>query len=406
MRYPVVCCLALSLVAAPATADCVFTSLAGLDSIASFQVGHDGSLSVVAGSPFPISEVQAGAADADLVVAGNRLYVGMHASSFPGPPPLPTEQWITGLDILPNCALLPLPLAAPPRLVSPAITFPTLTTNAAGTRLWAAGFEGRVVALDIQPGGGLAPVAGSLSSIPGSFEVDLSADGTRLLATHSGGVGSYRVAGNGAAAPVAGSPFHFDLAPPRLYPIGAAWTASEGRLYVADQVGGRILGVAVAPTGQLTQLPRSPYAAGPSPVDLLLGASEARLYATDFDAGTITVFDVAADGSLALRSTLAAGIAKPFGLTRSPAGDFLYVVGRDEIAGFVVSPAGALAPLPGLPVPAASPYPFPRQLVYYAQEIAGLGAAIPAASPATLTVLAVLLAGVGITLLGRRGRTA
>jgi DNA-binding beta-propeller fold protein YncE len=253
-----------------------------------------------------------------------------------------------------------------------------------------------MVAFDIQPGGGLVEVPGSTSLTLPSHEIHLSADGTRLLATHAQyGVGSYQVASNGAVIAVPGSPFAVG------YSLTASLDAAAGRFYVAGAESGLIFGMAVGPTGQLTPLPGSPYASGPAPYDVLLGAGGTRLYASDLEAGTITTYAVAADGSLTSAGTLAAGVVGPWRLAASPAGDLLYVVGRtSQVAGFSVSPSGTLAPLPGFPIIAGgSEEFFTSEIAYYEGQLAEV---IPAASSSALALLAVLIAGIGALALGRR----
>jgi 6-phosphogluconolactonase len=110
-------------------------------------------------------------------------------------------------------------------------------------------------------------------------------------------------------------------------------------------------------TGVLTKRSEAPLlqdpAAYPSgtrlePSDLLLSPDGKHLYATVRGAEVLSIFDVAADGSLALRANVSCGGRNPRGLCLSPEGKYLYCANVETgVRCFSVGADGGLTLLPG-----------------------------------------------------------
>ena len=73
----------------------------------------------------------------------------------------------------------------------------------------------------------------------------------------------------------------------------------DGKLaFVANAMSGDLSSYAVAPDGTLTLLVPVAASIGPTPADLALSGNSRYLYARTFQLGTLTVFEVVADGTL------------------------------------------------------------------------------------------------------------
>jgi hypothetical protein len=161
---------------------------------------------------------------------------------------------------------------------------------------------------------------------------------------------------NGTFAPMMGSPF--SLGGPAGTAVGLL---TFGNYLYAGDTNGTIAAFNIQPSGALTVIPGSPYAAGTAPLHLATAytgsPSISLLYAADFTGGGIWAFTIGSDG--ALTAVPGSPFATPansapagmFGGVGVVSGSILYVAlsGLNEIAAFSITGSGALTPLPGSP---------------------------------------------------------
>ncbi len=378
--------------AAPAVADCVFVNRGTLpNTVESLQVGSGGALTTVSGSPFPTNGGDLGQG---LTVVGSRLYA---VNTFPPNSVLGTKDkavntgTVSGFNIGPDCALIL--LAGSPWSSGGAMPA-GIAANPAGTRLFVTNSnDGTIMVLDIAGDGSLTPVAGApFTAEAGPADLSISPDGARLFVSHgSAGLGVYDIAGSGALTEVAGSPFAAGGSP---FFKGNKLTASGARFYAMDNTDNQATGFSVGSGGTLSALPSSPYGSGSGPDDLVLSPDGSHLFASNSDGGTISVYAVAGDGSLA--SIVGSPFASdgPSGLVLNPAGTSLYAVastgsGNYQIDGYAVPAGGALTPLSGSPF-ATGRMGAGTRLAYFPQ--ADPAREIPTLEASGLAALAALLA--------------
>jgi len=394
-----VCSILAAGLAVPAAADCVFVNQGSSpNTVEALQVGSGGALTVVSGSPFPTNGGDQGHG---LTLVGSRLYA---LNTFPpgaglGNKAVPPGS-VSGFTIGPGCSLTL--LAGSPWSTGGALP-DGVVANPAGTRLFIGNSnDGTIMVLDIAGDGSLAPVAGApFAGEPGPLDLAMSPDGARLFVSQgSAGLGVYDIAGNGALTEVAGSPFAAGGSP---FFKGNKLTASGARFYAMDNTNAQVAGFSVGTGGVLSALPGSPYGSGFGADDLVLSPDASHLFGSNFDAGTFSVFAVAADGSLAevLGSPFAGN--NPTGLVLSPAGNTLYTVAATgsaiyQIDAYAVSPAGALTLIAGSPFTAGSRGTATR-LVYFSQFQA---TEVPTLDPRGLAALAALLVLTAVRILNRR----
>ena len=173
-------------------------------------------------------------------------------------------------------------------------------------------------------------------------------------------VTAFSVAANGALTPVAGSPFATGgTGTDRgFFASNRARTCVVGsRLYITNEGSDNVSGFNINPTtGALTPVPGSPFATGGASSGIGISLDCTRdghfLIAASSGSSNITVFSIAADGSLTpvAGSPFPAG-GEPDGIRVSPAGPFLAVAlaDVDRVAMFSIAANGALTPVPGSP---------------------------------------------------------
>jgi 6-phosphogluconolactonase (cycloisomerase 2 family) len=225
----------------------LIAAIGGSMTITVFSIAANGSLSPVAGSPFP-SGAAGPLADAKVTSDGKFLAV----TSAPGN--------ISMFNISAAGALAPLP------------GFPVADTGASGvdcncasTQLFVAlngAAAARVDVFDIGLNGALSRIASSPFNGPGSNSnvAVLSPDDTRLFVSNQGNqtVTPFSVAGTGSLTAVPGSPFP---APGALLPSGMA-TNRAGTLLYSAALNNVVSGFSIAANGALTSVPGSPFSNG------------------------------------------------------------------------------------------------------------------------------------------------
>ncbi len=105
-------------------------------------------------------------------------------------------------------------------------------------------------------------------------------------------------------------------------------------------------------TGVITAGAQTPQVEGTSPNGLALLPSKKFLYAVNARANTISIFNVASDGTLTLNGTPAPAGSGPDAAVIDPTGKYLLVTNNfsDDVSVFSIDPAsGALSEVPGSP---------------------------------------------------------
>ena len=160
-----------------------------------------------------------------------------------------------------------------------------------------------ITGFSIDTNGALTQLAATTSPSKGSpVFLTFDSSGSFLFAVNAGGnlggpsVSTFSVSATGALTEVTGSPTAVGTAP-------VAAVFSQGFLYVLNQTSGTISAFGFATsTGLLTELKGSPFTVGTRPVSLTTAALGKFLIATttgSSGSGTIAVFSIAADGTLA-----------------------------------------------------------------------------------------------------------
>jgi 6-phosphogluconolactonase (cycloisomerase 2 family) len=134
-------------------------------------------------------------------------------------------------------------------------------------------------------------------------------------------------------------------------------TAPDQNAYVTLPALGSVLLLHITgATGAITQVAQTPPTENTSPTGLALLPSKKFLYAINSRADTISIFNVASDGTLTLSGTPGpAGGSSPSAAVIDPTGNFLLVTNNftDNVSVFSIKPdSGALTQVTGSPFPA------------------------------------------------------
>jgi 6-phosphogluconolactonase len=133
-------------------------------------------------------------------------------------------------------------------------------------------------------------------------------------------------------------------------------TAPDQNAYVTLPALGSVLQLHITgATGAITQGAQTPTTENTSPTGLALLPSKKFLYAINSRADTISIFNVASDGTLTLSGTPGpAGGSSPSAAVIDPTGNFLLVTNNftDNVSVFKINADGSLTPVTGSPFPA------------------------------------------------------
>ncbi len=219
-----------------------------------------------------------------------------------------------------------------------------------------------VNALNVDSATGLvSPMTGSpFADALSPQAITMTADGNFLYTakfSNQAKVSGFSVAADGALSPVPGSPFDAGAEGTNQ---GAVVATPDGRrLYVANTnaPNGNISAFSIGINGALTLIQGSPFASGAtSPADLVVTPDGKRLYSANIgNGGSVSAFNIGTTGALTAitGSPFSSGGAFTIGATLTPDGRRLYVSNRAgaSVSGFSVADDGSIAPLPGSPLP-------------------------------------------------------
>jgi len=336
---------------------------AGANTIAAFTVNADGSLTAVPGSPFATGGAGkgtiVGSQGSIQATADGRFIIAVDAGS----------NEISVLRIRPDGS----PAQVPGGTVSSGGIEP-ISIAVHDSLVYVAnegdGASGsNYTGFRLQPTGRLAPIAGSTIALPANAnpgDILFNSTGTDLAGIEVGTadpstfrIDSFTVGADGLLTAAPGSPFAAQSAGP----FGSEFSpADPSRLYVSNAHAGAGAGTVsafnVAADGALSSIGGSPYAdAQTAPCWVEITHDGRYLFAVNTGSTTISSYAIQADGSLALQGSTpfksGTGI-RPFDARLDPTGHFLYVVDAalDAVTAFAVS-GGSLQEL------AASPFALP-----------------------------------------------
>jgi 6-phosphogluconolactonase len=270
----------------------------GSQSVAVFQKGEGGQLTPVAGSPF----ASGGSAPLSLTVHGDLVYVANQAPAFANPSSAP---------------------------------------NLVGFRLG--------------PDGTLTPIAHAQIALPaghGAAQVEFSPGGETVVVTsgfqaeETSHVHGYKVQADGTLTEGPGSPVRVRGASGN---VGFSWNPTGTRVYVSNFRGSAITVFDVnKETGGVQQVGGAHGTQGSASCWTVLSSDGKTLYVANFVSNSISIFDVHADGTLGTTKRRGATGPDTKDLTLSKDGKFLYVVGSGarEISVFSVGADRLLTELP------------------------------------------------------------
>ena len=302
----------------------------GRNSIAAFDRHADGSLTAIAGSPFDAGGAGTGAPFGSAgglqeTADGRYLLATDPASNDVSVLRIKPGGGLQLVEVDASNGLLPTSIAVHGGLVYVA-NGGTGGSNYTGFRLNA--------------GGHLSPIADSTFVLPDDAlpgHVLISPDGRRLVATRVGPadgpsfLDAFRIGSDGRLTPAPGSPF----AAQRIGPFGSTFSPTDAdRLFVSNAHDGAGAGSVsvydVAADGSLTAIAGSPFADDQTaPCWVAISPDGRALFAVNTASGSISSYAVAANGTLTLAGSTALAGASPrraFDAAVSPDGGFLYVV--------------------------------------------------------------------------------
>jgi 6-phosphogluconolactonase len=314
---------------------------AGINTIAGFNRHADGTLTPMAGSPFPAGGAGAGSTVASQgalqVAAGGHLLLAVD----------PGSNQISVLRIRSGGALAPIPGGV---VSSHGIQPVSIAVHGSLVYVANAGNGGsNYTGFRLGPLGHLRHLVGSTVSLPdGSQPGDVlfNSTGTNLAGTRVGTslIDSFAVRSNGRLTAAPGSPY----AAQGPGPFGSEFRPTNpGQLFVSNAHGGANAGTvsafAVAGNGALSSIGSSPFPdLQTAPCWVEISHDGNYLFAVNTASSSISRYRIAADGSLTLLGStafnLTTGLA-PLDARLSPDGETLWVVdtGAAKVSGFRVN---------------------------------------------------------------------
>jgi DNA-binding beta-propeller fold protein YncE len=329
--------------AGPATIGHVYVNnnTAGRNTVAGFDRHADGSLTAIAGSPFDAGGAGTGApfgsAGGLQQTADGRYLLATD----------PASNDISVLRVKPSGALQLVEVEGSNGLQPTSIAVHGSLVYVANGGAGDSNYTG----FRLNAGGHLSPIAGSTFALPDSAapgQVLISPDGHRLVATRVGPTAgpsfldAFRIGADGRLTAAPGSPYSAE----RIGPFGSTFSPTHGnQLFVSnahDGAGnGSVSVYDVAADGSLTAISGSPFADDQTaPCWVAISPDGNALFAVNTGTGSVSAYTVAGDGTLGLVGSTTASLAglKAFDAGVSPDGQFLYVVdaGVAKVSAFAI----------------------------------------------------------------------
>ena len=333
----------------------VNNNTAGTNTVAGFDRHADGSLTTIAGSPFV-----AGGAGTGLPFGSagglQRSSDGRYLLATD-----PASNQISVLRIRPNGSLRLVEVDSSNGLTPVSIATQGSLVYVANTGAGGSNYTG----FRLNRGGHLRAIADSTFALPDNAlpgDVLISPDGHRLIGTRVGPsagpsfIDAFRIGRGGRLTAAPGSPY----AAQRIGPFGSAFSPTNGnQLFVSNAHDGAGAGSVsvydVAADGSLTAISGSPFADHQTaPCWVAVSPDGNALFAINTAVPSVSRYTVAADGTLGLVGSTTFNTPtglRPFDAAVSPDGGFLYVVdaGVAKVSAFAIS-GTSLTEIAGSPV--------------------------------------------------------
>jgi 6-phosphogluconolactonase (cycloisomerase 2 family) len=341
--------------------DFVYTNnnVGGTNTVSAFSVASNGVLTQIVGSPF----LTGGSGSGSGLFASNRITTSMVGNflfvSNGG------SNNISVFSINPATGSLTAVAGSPFPTGGAAGNGISLGVTPDNKFLFAANAgSGNITVYSIAANGALAPIPGSPFPAGGQPDgIKVSPDGAFLSVAlfSNDAVAMLSIASNGTLTPVPGSPFP---ATANGTVAGLDINCASNLLFGGEAgFGGTNVDVfSIASNGALTSVPGSPFnnpGVGSNSNVVLLSPDDRLLFVSNQESNTFTVFNVAANGSLSLvpGSPFAGGGGHPSGIATNAAGTFLYAANFDtrSVSVLLIGSNGTLTPVPGSPFGTGQP---------------------------------------------------
>ena len=324
------------------------------NTVSAFSVAANGALTPIAGSPFPTGGVggfggDAGAQRTDICPVGNFLYVTNSSSNN-----------ISAFSINPMTGVLT-PVAGSPFAV-PGMGDISIACTPNGQFLLAARDASSIIAVFSRAANGaLTPVVGSPFPAGGlgPIGIKVTANGQFAIVSFlADSVGVLSISPAGALSPVGA----FPLPNPAMgNPSGVAINCDSNVAYIGSTlaVGTRVDALSISPAGALASITGSPFtdALANTSSSVLLSPGGLFLFVSNLGSNRISVFDVAADGSISQVGSpfSGGGLSQPQQMVTNPAGTHLFVNNNNgTVSVFSIAANGALSAVAGSPFASGS----------------------------------------------------
>jgi 6-phosphogluconolactonase (cycloisomerase 2 family) len=330
----------LTVNAAP-TANFVFVNnqAATGNSINSYSVAVDGTLTALAGSPIATGGLGANAACSSVnrltLSAGNNLLFVSNGG----------DQTISAFSIDPTSGALTAagaPVAS--GLTLDACSGISLAATPDGQFLMASS-NGQIKTFSIGAGGVLSALSTATNSVVPNASMKISANGQFLAVSNQTSVSVYTINGDGSLTAVAGSPFA-ETGTATL--AGLDFSSTSGLLYGAEAsaTGAFADGWTVGTSGALSAVAGSPFSSTAINSNVvLLSPNDSFLFASNSGSANVSSYTLGAGGVLTGVSSFGA-LHAPVGMATDRSGTLLYVA--DDafgVAVFNIGGAGSLTQL-------------------------------------------------------------
>jgi 6-phosphogluconolactonase len=333
----------------------VNNNTSGTNTVAGFDRHANGSLTTIAGSPFAAGGAGTGlpfgsAGGLQRSSDGRYLLATDPASNQISVLRIKRNGSLKLVEVRSSNGLTPVSIATHGSLVYVA------NTGAGGSNY--TGFR-------LNRGGHLRPISGSTYALPDNAmpgHVLISPDGRRLVGTRVGPnagpsyLDAFRIGRDGRLTTAPGSPY----AAQRIGPFGSAFSpTNDNQLFVSNAHDGPGAGSVsvydVAANGSLTAISGSPFADNQTaPCWVAISPDSNALFAINTAVPSISRYTIATNGTLGLVGSTTfntpAGL-RPFDAAVTPGGHFLYVVdaGAAKVSAFRVD-GTSLTEITGSPV--------------------------------------------------------
>jgi 6-phosphogluconolactonase (cycloisomerase 2 family) len=230
------------------------------------------------------------------------------------------------------------------------------------------GHQFNVSAFRIAGNGALTPVAGSPFGSTGIFPVSVTVDRSGhfvYVAVYAADIlAAYGVGKDGALTPVPGSPFPTGFGGTGLASNSVAVDFLGQFLYVANSYSKNVSAYRIGPNGALTPVPGSPFPAGSFPNSVAVDLLGRFVYVVNTNnadpafKGSVSAYSIGENGALTpvAGSPFPTAGTQPWAVAVDIFGRFVYVanIGSNNVSAYSIAENGSLTPVPGSPFPAGN----------------------------------------------------